>query len=217
MPLLLRARRILAGRCAGGGDGSFFLPGGGHVYACMTSDFFLPEGRRLARGGVGVHTRAAGRIFHHHHQAHTAHGGVPAAGLGRGLCKRGGRPHLRKTSAAPKSAWGSSSACPSAAASSSASRCWGRWTSPHGWTRALPKWWLAANLAQTPGKCATSGCSPCAGSACAPAWASTSSRRARTSSKTAAATASNAPCKCRRRKRPPSTFPGFTPAFRGYQ
>ena len=24
-------------------DGSFFLPGGGHVYACMTSDFFLPE------------------------------------------------------------------------------------------------------------------------------------------------------------------------------
>ena len=63
-------------------DGSFFLPGGAHVYACMTSDFFLPEADGW-RAEAWRCIRARQDVsFTHHHQAHTAHGGMPAAGLG---------------------------------------------------------------------------------------------------------------------------------------
>ena len=66
-------------------DGGFAIPPGAHVYACMTSDFFLPEADAWRAGGVGMHPRAAGRFLFHHHQAHIARGGMLAAGLGRGL------------------------------------------------------------------------------------------------------------------------------------
>ena len=198
-------------------DGSFVLPAGAHVYACMTSDFFLPEADAW-RAEAWECIRARPDVsFHHHHQAHTAHGGVPAAGLGRGLCKRGDRPHLRKPAPRRRAHGGVSAPAHPQPLRHLRAAAGARWTSPHGWTRASAKWWPAANPARTPGKCATSGRFPCASSACAPAWASTSSRRARTLSRMAAATASSAPCRCRRRKKPASTFPGFHPRPWGYQ